>query len=72
MGLLRTIAILLAVILILNLIRKYVTPIVKAANNINEKAKKEKNTITYVNSSKKSSNASNEDDGEYIEYKEIK
>lgn len=71
MGLFKTILIIAAILIVLNFIKKYINPIVKAANNVNEKAKQEKNTVTYVNVKKEPKGLSNTDE-EYIEYKEIK
>ncbi|HEY8365869.1 MAG TPA: hypothetical protein VIL57_01865 [Bacteroidia bacterium] len=67
----KAIVILLVVLLILSFIRKYIKPVVDAANNVNENAKRKKTTITYVQTPKKS-NKRDDDDAEYIEYKEIK
>ena len=67
----KAIVILLVVLLILSFIRKYIKPVVDAANNVNQNAKREKTTITYVQTPKKSINR-DDDDAEYIEYKEIK
>ncbi len=67
----KAIVILLVVLLILSFIRKYIKPVVDAANNVNQNAKREKTTITYVQTPKKSNNR-DDDDAEYIEYKEIK
>jgi len=71
---LRAIIILLIVILILNFFRKYIRPIVKAANDINEREKRRNQTIDYGTDHhpKKQQRRNNDDDGEYIEYKEIK
>lgn len=74
MGLIRTILILLIIILILNFFRKYIRPIVKAANDINDREKRRNHTIEYETDQrpKKQRRNRNDDDGEYIEYKEIK
>lgn len=67
----KAIVILLVVLLVLSFIRKYIKPVVDAANNVNEKAKQEKTTVTYVQTPKKQIKR-DDDDAEYIEYKEIK
>ncbi|MGQ3012693.1 MAG: hypothetical protein ACT6QS_03240 [Flavobacteriales bacterium] len=70
---LRAIVILLIVILILNFFRKYIRPVVKAANDINEREKRRNQTIDYGTDHRpKKQRRNNDDDGEYIEYKEIK
>ncbi len=68
---LKSIVILIGLILFLKFLNKYVNPVVKAANKVNEKEKKEKNTVTYVQHKNPNSPKSADNDGEYIEYKEL-